>query len=239
MGDWAVKKPVGTGVILASTVQIMTLLPFQASKDLTQVRRWLALGGLGLLCSCGSTKPEAAQTPPPGPPTVGMAERALLEMPFEDAAAISPQHAQVGSLFRVAADTVEILKTDAEGKPVKVRAKGHVFVEMALADRATGLCEEATVSLKEVFLSGKPMVKQGIRVAIPTSLSTSFWITEDRLKALGRCTIAKLEAPQQPVMLASASSDFFPTPEPVLPPMTQPWTPSGTSSLLPALPKSE
>ena len=168
-----------------------------------------ALVCMALLASC-STSPDEALPPdapdasaeqpsaassPPATPAVSLTERALLEMTFEEAQVLSPQTqtAQVGTLFRVAADTVEILKTDRAGSPVKVRAKGHVFLEMTLGNRATALCDEAILTIRDALLKGNPMVKQGVNVAKSTSEKTTIFINYDRLQAFGRYEIVKLE----------------------------------------------
>jgi hypothetical protein len=196
----------------------------------------LAFGAL--ISSCSSLK-EVGQEAEPKPPvsvTVNETERSLLEMPFDAAVAISPQNSKIGELFQVAADNIEVLKTDREGQPVKVRASGHVFLEMALSDRVTALCDEATLTLTEVTLKGKPMVMKGDRVARATEPGTTLWLTETRIKVTGGCELAKLETPaySTPGMLL-ANSDFFPVPEPVLPPITQPWDAADMNGLLPAL----
>lgn len=196
----------------------------------TNLRIGLGLSFLVAICSCSSLQQVGQTTVEP---TVNVAERSLLEMNFDEAKAISPQNAEVGGLFKVAADSIEVLKKDREGKPVKVRAKGHVFVEMALAERASGLCEEAILTRSEVTLTGKPMVKRGNRVALSKDAKTTFWITEQRLNASGRCELAKLEEMPAPVIVASA--DFFPVAEPMLPPTTTPWVASSENVLLPAL----
>lgn len=167
------------------------LLTFLAScsslKDATETDETLETAET--VSSPASDSPADAATPPP----VSFSERSLLEMSFEEAQALSPQHMQVGPLYRVAADTVEVLKTDRAGNPVKVLAKGHVFVEMELGERATGLCDEATVTTRDILLEGNPMVKQGINVAKSTSEKTTMFIHYDRLNIRGRYEIVKLE----------------------------------------------
>lgn len=203
------------------------------------LNRWHGLALVGMLTSCSSL-PETTHVPATAadsenPVVVNSVERTLLEMPFEEAKAISPQTAKVGNLFQVAADKVEVLKTDRDGHPVKVRATGHVFVDMALSERATGLCEEATLTVSDVTLRGKPIVKRGDRVAKATENSASFWITETRLKVTGKCELTRLEPDLLSSSLMVASNDFFPVPEPVLPPMTQAWNGAAMNGLLPAL----
>lgn len=161
------------------------------------------LAGALTLASCSTSKSNGegkpvevpvaeSSTPVSDPATLSATEWSLLEMGFDEAKAISSQHAQVGELFRVAGDTVEVLKKDAEGKPLKVRAKGHVFVEMPLMNRATALCEEATITVRDAHLKGNPMLKQAARVARSTSKNTTFWVT-DRLEVRGRFDLVKLD----------------------------------------------
>ena len=171
----------------------------------------LAVALVALMTGCASPKGEGEdEVPelPPGPPTVSATEWSLLEMSFDEAKAISPQNAAVGDLFRVVGDTVEVLKTDDEGKPVKVRAKGHVFLEMALADRATALCHEATVTLTTAVLDGNPMMMQRSRVAKSTSKYTTFRIT-DQLKVTGTFELIKPEDLMQSIL---TSPDPLPSP---------------------------
>lgn len=210
--------------------------PFQVWNNSSALRAVITLVFMSFACSCSSLK-QVSQTP--ALPTVNPAERSLLEMNFDEAKSISPQTAQVGSLFRVAADSIEVLKKDSLGQPVKIKAKGHVFVEMSLAQRTTALCEEAVVTRAEVSMTGKPMVKRGNRVARAMEQSTCFWVSEMRLHAAGRCEMAQLDdSVPQPMMLASNSGgDFFPVPEPVLPPTNAAWMASADNALLPALPE--
>lgn len=173
--------------------------PFTA-KTRRALRPLLILGVVSSLVGC-TTPPEPDEAAP-ATAKVSTAEWMLLEMNFAEAKAISAHHAEVGGLFRVAGDAVEVLKTDAEGKPLKVRAKGHVFLEMALADRATALCEEAVITPGQAVLGGNPMMMQGSRVAKSTSASTSFRIT-DHLRVSGRFELVKPEELMQSILAAS------------------------------------
>lgn len=157
---------------------------------------------------------EVAASASADPTTLSATEWSLLEMGFDEAKAISAQHAEVGTLFKVAGDVVEVLKQDAEGKPLKVRAKGHVFVEMPLMNRATALCEEATITLRDAHLKGTPMLKQGARVARSTGKSTTFWVT-DRLQVLGRFDLVKLDEPATGIGASNdvALAELLRTPE--------------------------
>lgn len=171
----------GAAAVLASLASCSTLKETAATPETTEPLE---------TASSSATETAAAAT---ASPAVSLSERTLLEMSFEEAQALSPQHLQVGPLYRVAADTVEVLKSDRAGNPVKVLAKGHVFVEMDLGERATGLCNEATLTIRDVLLEGNPMVKQGANVAKSTSDKTSMFIHYDRLNIRGRYEIVKLE----------------------------------------------
>lgn len=212
--------------------------PLQVWNYSAALRAAGALVIMSLACSCSSLK-QVSQTP--ALPSVNPAERTLLEMNFDEARALSPQNAQVGTLFRVAADSVEVLKKDSQGQPVQVIAKGHVFVDMSLGQRTTALCEEAILTRSEVVLTGKPMVKRGNRVARATAQDTRFWVSESRLHSAGRCEMAQVDDSSlpQPMMLAAntGAGNFFPTPEPVLPPSNAAWVASADNVLLPALPE--
>ncbi|TDU81712.1 hypothetical protein EI77_01022 [Prosthecobacter fusiformis] len=166
----------------------------------------LVLAGL---VSC-STEPEKADAPSI-PVTVTATEWSLLEMHYEEAKAISPQCAEVGSIFRVAAENVEVLKTDKNGKPSKVRATGHVFLDTTLPERASGLCQEAIITSQEARLIGSPIMMYRGEVAKATSESTSFWVT-NRLQVNGPFKMITREDLMQSLM---SSNPLFPVSEPV------------------------
>lgn len=151
------------------------------------------------------------------PPKISMSEWSLLEMRYEEARAISAQTAEVGPLFKVAADKIDVLKADKDGKPIKVRATGHVFLEMGLADRATALCGEAVVSIDEAVLKEKPMLMQASRIAKATADSTSFRIT-DHLKVSGEHEFIRPEELMQAILAAADEHGNIATgnPEPVV-----------------------
>lgn len=175
-------------------------------KNLAASRVWLVAGGMAALSSCttptdgdqeaeakikeAESKMQAAAAPaadakPSKASLVTPEEWTLLEMSYDEAKAITPQHAEIGEMYRVTATTVEVLKADDEGKPLKVKAKGHVFLEIGLPDRATALCDEAIITPKQAVLKGGPMLMQTARVAKSTSESTSFTVT-DHLQVYGR-----------------------------------------------------
>lgn len=197
----------------------MNFLPFNSTnlKATVRVGLFLSLGWLG---SCTTTSPRAtanhataettlaAEDLPPPPMEepaalkLSMTEWTLLEMRYDEAKAISAQHADVGTQFRVAADKVEVVKADAEGKPLKVKATGHVFVEMNIGERATALCEEAEITTEHAVFKGNPLLMQSSQVAKATSPSTSFRVT-DRLTVSGDFDFIRPADVMQSILLAA------------------------------------
>ncbi len=178
------------------------LLPFLTAP--TPRCSLLLAASLGLV-SChtpreSDAEAEVAALPlaQPYTPKVSMAEWSLLEMSYDEAKAISKKNAEIGQ-YRVAADEIEILRNDKEGQPTKIKAKGHVFLEMTLMNRATALCGEALVSLDEATLRGKPMMMQSSRIARAKDDSTSFQIT-DHLRVHGSFEFIKPEEVMQSLM---------------------------------------
>lgn len=192
-------------------------------KGLVPRHLCLLLGSVGFLSSCTTptetdevaaveaqiSEAAAQEAPDAEAPFVKVSamEWSLLEMKYEEAKAISPQHAEVGPVFRVVGDTVEVLKKDREGNPLKVKAKGHVFLEMALDDRATALCDEATITTKEALLYGGPMLMQNSRVAKSTSPSTSFRVT-DFLKVTGDFKLINADELMQSILTTTETLDM-------------------------------
>lgn len=181
----------------------MAPLPFSFTAFAWRCNLLLA-AGLGLV-SCHTpteddAEAEAAALTQAQPQAlkVSMAEWSLLEMSYEEAKAISKQSAEVGQ-YRVAADVIEVVRSDNEGKPTKVNASGHVFLEMTLMNRATALCHEAIITPGEATLHGKPMMMQSSRIARAKDSSTSFRIT-DHLRVTGSFEFIKPEELMQSLM---------------------------------------
>ena len=188
-------------------------LPIANLKALMQAGFLL---GLGMLGSCATAPRETAQVsleqrqavedqtvePQVTQPKLSMTEWTLLEMGFDEAKAISAPSADVGSQFRVAADQIEVLKADAEGKPLKVKATGHVFVEMNIGDRATALCEEAEITAQQAVFKGRPLLMQNSQVAKATHPATTFRVT-DFLKVSGDFEFIRPAEVMQSILMAA------------------------------------
>ncbi len=147
----------------------------------------LATAAVLLLPSCKTLKKmEAAAAPLPvagADPGVS----ALLSMSFAEASSIAPQHLDEPKLPKVAADTLEVLSTTADGKPKKVRAKGRVFLQLDQLGEAHALCNEALVSNDgELILRGRPVLQRGSSTVEGLSDVTVFYLYGQQLKVIGR-----------------------------------------------------
>lgn len=123
----------------------------------------------------------------------GSADRAsshastLLGMTYSEAAALSPKKLEVAPNFRVAADEIEVVRTNKNGNPRTVRAKGKVFLEMTFGEMpGTALCQEAYFGDEEVILRGHPLLKRGSSVVEGLADSTVFYMFGARLRVIGR-----------------------------------------------------
>lgn len=150
-----------------------------------------------------------------GPPAVDLAF--LLSMDYAEAQTISGQSLDLGVNGRVAAESIEILKSDKEGKARKVRAKGKVYLEAGADDSAKILCQEAYINGDEAVLRGKPILQRGGTIIEGLSDDTVFYFLGTRLRVIGLHRVTNPDA-----MLASSIPD------------SGPWT-AGPNPLLPAL----
>jgi hypothetical protein len=140
----------------------------------------------------------------------------LLSMDYKEAKTISTQSAETTTGARIAADSIEVLKTDKEGKAKKLRAKGKVYVETGAADGAKILCQEAYIDSSEAVLRGKPILQRGGSIVEGLDDKTVFYMIGTRLRVIGLHRLTN-----QNSMIASL-------------PDLGPWT-GGPNPLLPAL----
>lgn len=187
---------------------------------------------LPLLVGCASLKKEGAEendlataeatvTPAgdaaPGTDTSPVDLSFLLTMNFDEAKTLSGQSLDLGEgIGRVAAEQIEIIKVDREGRPRKVRATGKVYLESGAGDSAKILCQEAYINGDEAVLRGKPILQRGGSIVEGLKEDTVFYLLGTRLRVIG---LHRLTNPNQ--MVASL-------------PDLGPWT-SGPNPLLPAL----
>jgi hypothetical protein len=186
---------------------------------------YLAIISLLSLSACKtSTNDAAAAKPKPGPPEAdkGPDLAFLLSMSFEEASAISPAKLVVPPFVSVAADSIEVLSKKADGTPRRVRAKGHVFLQVTLGEEAHALCQEALISGDEIILRGRPILKRGASTVEGLSDSTVFFMLGMKLRTLG---LHKVTTQSE----MAASSDRGPwenAANPLLPPLEEGAVPS-------------
>ena len=109
----------------------------------------------------------------------------LLSMDFNEAAAISGQQAVIPPYVKVAADEIQVLKKDSSGRVRKVRAKGHVFVQLDYSSQARALCQEALISDEDIILRGHPLLQRGQSTVEGVADVTVLYMFGTRLRAIG------------------------------------------------------
>jgi hypothetical protein len=163
----------------------------------------------------------------------------LLSMDYKEAKSISAQNVEMASGAKIAAESVEILKTNREGEPRKVRAKGKVFVETGTEDGAKILCQEALVEGNEAILRGKPILQRGGSVLEGLDEDTVFYLMGTRLRVIGLHRITNPTAMvashsgSDSLDTGSGSATRYPNVVTKLPDLG-PWT-GGPNPLLPPL----
>ncbi len=197
---------------------------------------------LGALAGCASSDDKAGTNPEAaGEATVsaegaaaapGAADLAfLLSMSFEEAKALSGDSLDLGFYGRVAAEKIEVLKTDRDGRPRKVRAVGKVFLEHGAGEPARVLCQEALLNGDEAILRGRPVLQRGGSILEGLNERTVFYLLGQRLRVIG---LHRVTVPEMPPLLAPGPLDpLGPAVAPRLPDF-RPWA-SGPNPLLPAL----
>jgi hypothetical protein len=110
----------------------------------------------------------------------------LLSMNYAEAKAISTQSLELPMGVRVAADTIEVLKTDKENNPKRIRARGKVYLESGEGqDSAKALCQEALITFDEVILRGKPILQRGGSIVEGLDDRTVAYMLGSRLRVIG------------------------------------------------------
>lgn len=200
---------------------------------------------LGALAGCTSPEDKAGANPEAAgeaamaaeaePAAPGAADLAfLLSMSFEEAKALSGDSLELGFYGRVAAEKIEVLKTDRDGRPRKVRAVGKVFLEHGAGEPARVLCQEALLNGDEAFVRGRPVLQRGGSLLEGLNERTVFYLLGQRVRVIG---LHRVTVPEPPPLLAPGSLD---PPGPAVTPRLpdfRPWA-GGPNPLLPALDES-
>ena len=134
-----------------------------------------------LLAGCELIKMRPEENKDGGTADVGF----LLTMSFAEAKAISPKNLIFAPFYKIAADEITVDSRNDDGTPRRVRAKGHVFLQIDYRDEVRALAQEVLLSTDEVILRGKPLLKRGLSVVEGQSDTTVFYIEGTRLHVIG------------------------------------------------------
>ncbi len=109
----------------------------------------------------------------------------LLTMTYVEASKLSPQSLELPPFYKVAADEITVVSTKPDGTPKKLRAKGHVYLQIEFREELVGLGQEALIGGNEVILRGKPLLRRGRSVVEGLSDRTVFYIDGLKLQVIG------------------------------------------------------
>ncbi len=153
----------------------------------------------------------------------------LLSMTFEDSKKISADSLVIAPFYKVTADEITVLKKDTKGQPVRVRAKGKVYLQVDFKEHLIALGQEAYIERDgELILRGKPLLKRGRSLVEGLSEYTVFYIRGLHLQVIGLHRLTSKPG------TGESYPDDEPTPWKVAPMWTRSWK-EGPNPLLPAL----
>ena len=147
----------------------------------------------------------------------------LLSMSFVEAKSISTQQLEFPPYLKIAADSIEVFKYTADGKPRKARARGKVFIEMNFSEPAKALCQEAFITDDEIILRGTPILQRGGSMVEGLDESTIFYMFGTSLRVIG---LHKVNNQTEVASLLPALGTWAQGPNPLLPPLTESAVPS-------------
>lgn len=193
------------------------LLPGTSAAALLASALYLCSG-----CSTVGTKPATDQASTGNPNAVlvksPMDLSFLLSMSYTEAKSISTQQLEFPPHLKIAADSIEVFKYSADGKPLKVRARGKVFVQMDFAQPAKALCQEAFITGDEIILRGNPILQRGGSMVEGLDESTIFYMFGTSLRVIG---LHKVNNQNEVNSLLPALGTWAQGPNPLLPPLTE------------------
>ena len=204
----------------------------------------LALAGCKSLSGGDKEKPKekaaeekkspAKEQPKEAAATDNKADAAfLLTMTYAEASAISPQKMLMAPFYKIAADEITVASVDKTGKPRRVRAKGHVFVQIDYREEVRALGQEAILEDDEVIIRGRPLMKRGPSVVEGLDDRTVFYIQGLKLQVIGEHRLTSDAG-----VTTQWKSRWQDGPNPLLPALMPSDVPKEmrSSPLLPALP---
>jgi hypothetical protein len=147
----------------------------------------------------------------------------LLSMSFVEAKSISTQQLEFPPYLKIAADSIQVFKYSADGKPLKARARGKVFVEMNFSEPAKALCQEAFITGDEIILRGSPILQRGGSMVEGLDDSTIFYLFGTSLRVIG---LHKVNNQNEIASMMPTLGTWAAGPNPLLPPLTESAVPS-------------
>ncbi len=186
-----------------------------------------------LFVGCASTKNNSATADKSKPESTGSKDITmvksptdlsfLLSMSFVEAKSISTQQLEFPPYLKIAADSIQVFKYSPDGKPLKARARGKVFIEMNFNEPAKALCQEAFISEGEIILRGSPILQRGGSMVEGLDESTIFYLFGTSLRVIG---LHKVNNQNEIASLMPTLGTWAAGPNPLLPPLTESAVPS-------------
>jgi hypothetical protein len=147
----------------------------------------------------------------------------LLSMSFVEAKSISTQQLEFPPYIKIAADSIQVFKYSPDGKPLKARARGKVFIEMNFNEPAKALCQEAFITGDEIILRGSPILQRGGSMVEGLDESTIFYLFGTSLRVIG---LHKVNNQNEIASMMPTLGTWAAGPNPLLPPLTESAVPS-------------
>jgi hypothetical protein len=186
-----------------------------------------------LLVGCASSGNNSATADKSKPQTTGSKDITLVKSPtdlsfllsmsFVEAKSISTQQLEFPPYLKIAADSIQVFKYSADGKPLKARARGKVFIEMNFNEPAKALCQEAYITEGEIILRGSPILQRGGSMVEGLDESTIFYLFGTSLRVIG---LHKVNNQNEIASLMPTLGTWAAGPNPLLPPLTESAVPS-------------
>lgn len=142
----------------------------------------------------------------------------LLSMSFMEAKSISTQQLEFPPYLKIAADSIQVFKYSADGKPLKARARGKVFLEMNFNEPAKALCQEAYINQDEIILRGNPILQRGGSMVEGLDEGTIFYLFGTSLRVIG---LHRVNNQTEISSLMPTLGSWAAGPNPLLPPLTE------------------
>ncbi len=142
----------------------------------------------------------------------------LLSMSFTEAKTLSTQQLEFPPHLKIAADSIQVFKYAPDGRPLKARARGKVFIEMNFDEPAKALCQEAFITENEVILRGSPILQRGGSMVEGLDESTIFYLFGSSLRVIG---LHKVNNQNQIAAMMPTLGSWAGGPNPLLPPLTE------------------